>query len=641
MKNENFFSCLTFYLQMDPAPFNSKIQNNYSSIGGHSLETCISEDIGNGCDCNSPLVIYIKSTFKKQPGTAYVTLGDGCEHIRHPLTLDNPIRKSSTKIGARNDGFLAATLGLGTNALTLLSRTSKKRGVPALDFDILGLRSDIEENGLGVNYNRYMEVQTNLSPEDQEELERFARDITHEPTRDLMMSLADPKSTTPFFFAFRAGWNLDKCSIEKVLPFLNSNFCKKLKDGFKILFVLDNECIECNKETAISLTVHKEYPVFRIYFSLNKECNTLYCKIGDTYFMLVRDKLVQSDTSTVQKELFGIDEKDEKVPEKWECAFDMCAMSVDIMTEFSKKLNVSIKDVRGLRMVRNGVLLGHPIFREKVWGYLQNAGGFMPSLEILTENMEDERNKLYTDKLVPLPSKKHTYDGKNTDPLIDSFINLCGKALMQFCKQGADNKKTGVKKWLESDILTSFGIMPKKMLVNQDDVKANSEIHLNASVPKASSAAQSSLPAAKESSEISAPAATHTNAPAIKPSTTSHSIAPFIKPSTHSTNKASTDANQSSVSKSAEKPDTIKETIEDIKKLKKEPARELLEKYRIPHSKGGTRDDFIELLIQNHPDGHTLQDVEKFIKGLSDPQRKTKTLSSTEVYNILKKHFEK
>jgi hypothetical protein len=639
---------------MDPAPFNTKIKNNHSSIGGHSLETCISEDVGNACDSNSNLVIYIPCVYKGKPGIAYVTLGDGCDNIKHALTLDNPVRKGHSKIGARNDGFLASTCALGTTHLTLLSRTSKKRVIRALELNILGLTQSIDKNGLGVDYNEFMEVQTNLSPEDQEEFERLAKEINHEPTKHLMMSLADPKSIISFFFAFRAGMNLDISSIHKVIPFLNSNFFQKLNEGLKIQFLHENEIIECNRATSISLIEHQLHPVFTINFSLSKDCTVLYFKINDVYVRMTRDSFTECETQKVQKELFERDEKDEtEGEEKWEGVFRMCVMSDDMMTNFSKILNVSIKDVRGLRMLRNGVLLGNPIFREKLWGSLQNAGGFMPSLEIMTSHMNEERNKLYIDKLLPLPAKKHTYVGENIHHLIDSFINKCCKALMQFCKQGATTKTSGVTDWSEHvpDILTSLGIIPKKELVNTQTLASSQSMNLPMNLPYEAAKANG-IPETSQMTRVANSSNTNSKT---STNSSSSSSANFQKAETSSTLAKSSASSSANSQKTETKPDiqkskpnppleksranTITETIKDIEKLKKDEAKELLDKYGLSYSKNATRDEFIQLLIENHPHAYTWQQVKEYILKMSDKTRHLKTSKSTEVLNYLKTHF--
>lgn len=641
------------FIKMDPAPFNTKIKNNYSSIGGHSLETCISEDVGNACDSNSNLVIYIPCVYKGKPGIAYVTLGDGCDTIKHALTLDNPVRKGHSKIGARNDGFLASTCALGTTHLTLLSRTSKKRVIRALDFNILGLTQSIDKDGLGVDYNEFMEVQTNLSPEDQEEFERMAKDINHEPTKHLMMSLADPKSIISFFFAFRAGMNLDISSIHKVIPFLNSIFFKKLNEGLKIQFLHENEIIECNRATSISLIEHQRHPVFTIDFSLSKDCTVLYFRINDVYVRMTRDSFTECETQKVQKELFDKDEKDEKQgEEKWEGVFRMCVMSDDIMTSFTKTLNVSIKDVRGLRMLRNGVLLGNPIFREKLWGVAtQNAGGFMPSLEIMTSHMNDERNKLYIDKLLPLPAKKHTYVGENIHPLIDLFINKCCKALMQFCKPGATTKTSGVTHWAEHipDILTSLGIIPKKELVTTQTSSLSQTMNLPFEAAKANGVPETRvITMVNSSSANSTKSEIITSSSANSTKSETSSLAKSSASSSANSQKTETKPDIPNVMDTKSKPNppleksksnTITETIKDIERLKKDEAKELLDKYSISYSKNATRDEFIQLLIENHPHAHTWQQVKEYIMKITEKKRHLKTSKSTEVLNFLKTHF--
>lgn len=633
------------FIKMDPAPFNTKIKNNHSSIGGHSLETCISEDVGNACDSNSNLVIYIPCVYKGKPGIAYVTLGDGCDTIKHALTLDNPVRKGHSKIGARNDGFLASTCALGTTHLTLLSRTSKKRVIRALDFNILGLTQSIDKNGLGVDYNEFMEVQTNLSPEDQEEFERMAKDINHEPTKHLMMSLADPKSIISFFFAFRAGMNLDISSIHKVIPFLNSIFFQKLNEGLKIQFLHENEIIECNRATSISLIEHQRHPVLAINFSLSKDCTVLYFNINDVYVRMTRDSFTECETQKVQKELFDKDEKDENQgEEKWEGVFRMCVMSDDMMTSFTKTLNVSIKDVRGLRMLRNGVLLGNPIFREKLWGVAtQNAGGFMPSLEIMTSHMNEERNKLYIDKLVPLPAKKHTYVGENIHPLIDLFINKCCKALMQFCKPGATTKTSGVTNWSVHvpDILTSLGIIPKKELVTTQTLALSQSMNLPMNLPYEAAKANG-VPETRVITMVTSSSANSTKSetkPDIQKASASSS-ANSQKTETKPDIQKAIDP-KSKPNPPLEKPraNTITEPIKDIEKLKKDEAKELLDKYGLSYSKNATRDEFIQLLIENHPHAYTWQQVKEYILKMSDKKRHLKTSKSTEVLNYLKTHF--
>jgi hypothetical protein len=451
----------------DASSFLIRMLSKHGSNGGHTDVSAICEIFPNAYDARLPdsptvrCVIVDNVTLGGKKGCLYFDVGaKGCANLLWLLGRGGPPKKHHTAVGCHSEGFLSAIRAFKSSSIRAISRYEPRQDMKCMKFEIESYCKSAELSPVKNLDTKGFLTHGTLGVIECREWETAASYIQDPAEKEQFLRLLKPECETTFL----AFWleNTELMPIfQKAHMKINSEYYGLLTHPTQPLSIdmySGEEHLAANADTAIDVINNPrhdrdQFPVLKF------EC------VACSKVLIVRLRIPGYNAV----HYFTIDDagKIATIPAlptfTPEFTLEASAHSKESDMALARTLGVSEEALRGIRILRNLVILGDPYWNDDEFQAIRNAGSPHLVLKIHTENMTAERNKVYIQDIIPTAAVKHTSNlGKAWMP-VQKLLKLVLKDLIIKNYTGSDKKKclhkyTGVTAWDGPTVLKQLGV---------------------------------------------------------------------------------------------------------------------------------------------------------------------------------------
>lgn len=445
----------------DNSSFCIRVTSKHGSNGGHNDVTAISEIFPNAYDAkqpDSPCVrcnIIDNVTLGDRRGCLYYDVGaKGCPNLLWLLGRGGPPKKPHTAVGCHSEGFLSAVRAFKSPVIRAISRYEPRQDLRRMKFDIQSYCASADLSPVKNLDPKAFLTHGTLGVIESREWLAAAGSIQDPVIKAEWQALLNPECETTFLAFWLESTELLPI-FQKAIMKINTEYFALLThptQPLKIDVYSGETHLEANATTAIDVVNNPpaQFPALKFACIANAEALTVRVSIpgyqNTHFFTIDADGAI---TVIASPATF-----------KPEFTLEASVHSKESDHALAKQLGISEEVLRGVRILRNLVILGDPYWDDNEFGAVRNAGNPHLVLNIHTDSMSAERNKQYIQDIIPTAAVKHTSNLSKAWMPVRKLLKLVLKTLIikNYTGPKMPCKNSGVLAWDGPKVIKQLGI---------------------------------------------------------------------------------------------------------------------------------------------------------------------------------------